>query len=153
MTEIERKFILEKFPNYEYKAKIQIIQFYICSENDKIIRVRKIGDKYNIGFKKGKGMSRTEIEIDIDEQNFQNLSKLEMKNKIKKNRYLFELENYTAEIDVFEDNLKGLIIAEVEFKNKKLAENFVPPEWFGKEVTNDYRYTNSHLSKTQKIPS
>jgi len=36
---------------------------------------------------------------------------------------------------------------EVEFSSVAQAEAFVPPAWFGKEITEDIRYKNTHLSK------
>jgi CYTH domain-containing protein len=51
------------------------------------------------------------------------------------------------ELDIFEGNLQGLIIAEVEFKNEKDAEEFVYPAWFrgAVDVTLDHRYKNQSL--------
>ena len=43
--------------------------------------------------------------------------------------------------------LEGLLIVEVEFNSKELANSFVPPIWFGKEVTMDLKYKNETLSK------
>ena len=34
---------------------------------------------------------------------------------------------------------------EVEFESLEEAESFTPPEWFGKDVSEDNRYKNSSL--------
>ena len=50
-----------------------------------------------------------------------------------------------VEIDVFEGWLKGLIIAEVEFKSSKQAEEFKMPNWFGGPLENK-AFSNRALS-------
>ena len=146
-TEIERKFLLDKLPqDIEIVESFEIIQFYICQDKDKIVRLRKIGNRYNIGFKKGGGLSRFEKEISIAENDFIDLKKLGEKNKISKRRLITMIGKNRIEIDVFKENLEGLLVVEVEFETQEEAKKFVPPKWFAKEVTDDYKYTNSYLS-------
>ncbi len=47
------------------------------------------------------------------------------------------------EVDVFEGENKGLIIAEVELKSEN--QKIKIPSWIGKEVTNDRRFRNANL--------
>ena len=47
----------------------------------------------------------------------------------------------------WDDNLSGLIVAEIEFDSVEKAEGFQPPKWFGKDITSDKRYKNAHLSQ------
>ena len=54
-------------------------------------------------------------------------------------------EELAHEIDVFEGDNEGLVIAEVELHSED--ELFDRPEWLGEEVTYDARYTNSSLAK------
>jgi CYTH domain-containing protein len=53
----------------------------------------------------------------------------------------------TAELEIFHDKLEGLAMVEVEFSSKEEANQFVIPNWFGAEVTNDAKYRNSNLSQ------
>ena len=53
----------------------------------------------------------------------------------------------TAELDVFHGALSGLWLVEVEFPDEESAARFLPPVWFGPEVTQDARYQNSSLSR------
>ena len=66
--------------------------------------------------------------------------------KSTKKRYLIPYDKYTIELDVFENEYQGLIIAEVEFKSMEEADAFAPPEWFGEDVSKDKNYTNAHLA-------
>ena len=66
---------------------------------------------------------------------------------IAKKRYLIPLnEKLTAELDVFEQELSGLLLVEVEFDTVEEANSFVPPTWFGEDVTNSGKYHNSYMS-------
>ena len=64
-----------------------------------------------------------------------------------KNRYNIKLDNeLTAELDVFDNQLNGLILVEVEFEKEEDIINFVKPDWFGKDVSKNKKYRNSFLS-------
>ncbi len=154
MKEIERKFLLEKIPNsIKILQKKEIIQIYICSEEKTAIRVRKYGDNYFLTIKSGSGTERFEKEFEINKKDFSEIQKINSHRKIRKYRYICKHNNFIIEIDEFKDNLNGLLLAEVEFKNLIEAKNFSPPKWFGKDVTYNKKYTNYFLSKSQKIPN
>lgn len=70
---------------------------------------------------------------------------------IRKFRHVIPIDNNLfIELDVFQDDLSPLILAEVEFPSEEMAENFQPPSWFGEDVTFSSLYHNSTLSKTEK---
>lgn len=50
-------------------------------------------------------------------------------------------------MDVFEEELAPLLLAEVEFDTREEADVFVPPLWFGEDVTFSGKYQNSYLSR------
>ena len=56
-----------------------------------------------------------------------------------------------GELDIFGGVLDGLYFIEVEFESEEDAENFVPPVWFGENVSDDKRYANSYLSKCNDL--
>ena len=69
-----------------------------------------------------------------------------MKVQIKK-RYLVPIDGgLTAEVDIYEGELEGLMTTEVEFPSLEEAENFVAPDWFGKDVSEEKAYKNTSLS-------
>ena len=53
---------------------------------------------------------------------------------------------YTIELDVFEGDYEGLILAEVEFPNEQEALSFTAPGWFSRDVTFSGEYQNSRLA-------
>jgi adenylate cyclase len=50
------------------------------------------------------------------------------------------------EIDVFQGDDRGLVIAEIELQHEN--EVLEKPNWLGREVTSDPRYSNANLAKT-----
>ena len=67
---------------------------------------------------------------------------------ISKVRYIIPLDDgLKIELDHFSSPIKDLYLAEIEFESVEQAEAYVPPAWFGRDVTYDPRYHNSVMSK------
>ena len=150
-TEIERKFLVKNVPfeldDYEVH---NIYQGYIAT--NPTMRLRKDNDRYIFTFK-GKGLiKKTEFEYELDEEQFARLWKKVESNKIVKKRYIIPIEKgLKAELDIYEDFLEGFMTVEVEFSSMEEALVFQPPEWFGKDVSNDRRYSNASLAINGKV--
>ncbi len=158
--EIERKFTIKTLPeNLEQYPCLQLEQGYISTEP--VIRIRKQNDQYILTCK-GKGfLAREEFELPLSKENFLHLKSKCDGNVISKKRYLIPLtaptfssecmsefipDKLTVELDIFDAPFAPLVIAEVEFSCLEAAEAFIPPEWFGEDVTNNLEYHNSALS-------
>lgn len=147
--EIERKFKLESFDTSLASKAFRIVQGYIVSEENKTVRVRIKGEKGFITIK-GKsdqeGLARFEWEKEISVSEVEQLLHLCDGGTIDKVRYEIPVGKHTFEVDVFEGDNKGLIVAEVELSSTD--EEYIKPDWLGDEVTGDKRYYNSMLMKT-----
>jgi adenylate cyclase len=60
-------------------------------------------------------------------------------------RYRLPWHGLTWDIDVFQGENQGLVIAEIELPDEDKA--FELPDWLGPEVTSDPRYSNTNLAK------
>lgn len=148
-TEIERKFLVNRLPasmgNY---SKTAIRQGYlIVTDNGTELRIRQKADRFFQTVKMGEGLSRTEIEIGLSEDQFKDLWPHTADRRVSKIRYNVPVGEHTAELDCFEGALTGLEMVEVEFPSAEASRQFEPPEWFGVEVTEDKRYKNKWLAK------
>lgn len=143
--EIERKFIIPKLPDdLEDYPHTHIWQGYLCARPT--VRIRCEEKKYTLTYK-GKGMmAREEYNLPLSKKSFQHLAEKIDGIPIVKTRYRLPLEPYTIELDVFEGAHEGIWLAEVEFPSIEEATAFMPPEWFGPEVTHDHRYHNVWLA-------
>ena len=65
----------------------------------------------------------------------------------RKHRTRIPWQSYMIELDIFEAPFEGLMLAEVEFETELEAVAFIPPEWFGRDVTFEKEYHNSTLSR------
>jgi len=143
--EIERKYLLK---NNDWRklstSSFKIKQGYLNSNIERTVRVRRIGDKALLTIKsKNEGITRSEYEYEIPVEDAISLLDLCEKPIIEKTRSIVVFENKTWEIDEFEGENKGLIIAEIELSSEN--EKFILPDWIGKEVSDDVRYYNSSL--------
>ncbi|PYV92765.1 MAG: hypothetical protein DMG05_03580 [Acidobacteria bacterium] len=77
------------------------------------------GNKCSLTIKHGWGKSRIEEEIRIDESQFVSLWELAGKKRVKKVRYRTPHEGMNIELDVYQEKVKGLITAEVEFPSEE----------------------------------
>lgn len=145
--EIERKFLVKKLPkNLKQFQKHEIWQDYLyIKSNQDEARIRQQDNKYFKTAKIGKGKIRHELESEISKQEFDKLSKQTLNLPIKKTRYLIPYKNHLLELNLFHGKLKGFKMVEVEFKSLTESNEFLPPDWLGKEITNDKRYRNTSL--------
>ena len=145
--EIERKFLIKKLPDNltSFKAR-KIEQAYLCT--DPVVRVRRDNDDYYLTYKSKGMIVREEYNLPLTKEAYGHLLAKADGNIITKTRYeIPEKDNLTIELDVFEGKFDGLLLAEVEFASEEEALGYIPPEWFGEDVSNSTKYHNSTLSR------
>lgn len=145
--EIERKFLVSGEFRQDSPESYRIMQGYICSDQDRTVRVRVRGDKGFLTIKgrsSADGLSRYEWEKEIPASEAVELMALCGSGIIDKTRYLVPFGRHTFEVDVFHGANEGLVLAEIELAEEQ--ETFEKPSWLGEEVTGDPRYYNSMLS-------
>lgn len=145
--EIERKYLIHELPenltDYPFK---QIEQGYLCTSP--VVRIRRSDDKYILTYKGSGLMMREEYNLPLTKEGYEHLKPKADGILITKKRYLIPLtDKLTIELDIFENELAPLMLAEVEFETREDADRFVPPEWFGEDVTFSTDYHNSTLSR------
>ena len=146
--EIERKFLVKKenLPENleQYPCKV-IEQGYLCTEP--VVRIRKSNDNYYLTYKSKGLLAREEYNLPLTQEGYEHMLPKIDGRLIEKSRYLIPLDGkLTAELDIFEGDLAPLIIVEVEFDSLDAANSFIPPEWFGEDVTESRKYHNSNLA-------
>lgn len=143
--EIERKFLVKRLPNLNNYQKYDISQGYISI--DPVVRLRKQDSSYYLTKKSKGSLIREEIEVEISQEVYDILLSLIQTRIIEKTRYKIPLENgLIAELDIYHNDLASLYTVEVEFKTMKEAQSFIPPNWFGEDITEDNRFKNNNLA-------
>ncbi len=141
MIELEKtylaKFIPENLRNCKSK---EIVDIYIPkSKRHPTIRIRKNGDNYEITKKepiKDDPSHQKEQTIILTEEEFNELMKLDGK-KAHKLRYFYEYNGKMAEVDVFQDKLKGLVVVDFEFETKEEKDSFEMPDFCLVDITSE----------------
>lgn len=142
MIELEKTYLARYLPlglkDCKYK---EIIDVYIPKSSvHPTLRIRKNGDKYEMTKKepvvKGDSSTQKEQTIILTEQEFDELSKLDGK-RTHKIRYYYDCNGRTAEIDVFQDDLLGLVLVDFEFDSQDEKNSFNMPEFCLAEVTQE----------------
>jgi adenylate cyclase len=145
-TEIEHKFLLA---NDGWRQHIQksnyFKQGYLSSQPTSSIRVRIAGQQAWLNIKSATiGTTRQEYEYEIPLPDAEEmLNTLCRKPLIEKTRHFIPINQHLWEIDEFDGDNKGLVIAEIELQ--EAGETFIKPSWIGEEVTHELRYYNNNL--------
>ena len=144
--EIERKFLVKNDDWRLLGTKVHYAQGYLIADGDRTVRVRIAGESCYITIKgRVEGISRKEFEYQIPADEALELLQLCPLPAIEKYRTKILFEGKIWEIDEFEGDNQGLILAEIELESED--ESFSVPPWIGEEVTGDLRYYNSVLSR------
>lgn len=149
MIEIERKFLVtsDKFKEEAFKDT-RIVQGFLNRDPQRTVRVRLHGDTGVLtvkGASSNRGLSRFEWEKQIEKHEAEALLNYCETGIIDKTRYEVKVNDHIFEVDVFNGDNVGLIIAEIELEHENEA--FEKPKWLGQEVTGQIKYYNSQLSK------
>jgi len=144
-TEIERKFV-PRDDSWRHLARgVRYRQGYLSVDSERTVRVRTVGDRGFLTVKgKTVGASRLEFEYPVPLDDAEQMLDLLCQGPlIEKTRYNIPHRGLTWEVDEFEGDNAGLVIAEVELTSEDQALEL--PDWIGEEVTGDPRYYNANL--------
>ena len=141
MIELERTFLAKKLPSELKQAKKkQMLDVYLpSSASHPNLRIRKNGDKYEITKKELTGNDYSKLSektIPLTKEEFEELITLKGK-RVAKTRHVFNHNGTTCEFDVFEEELKGLVLVDFEFETEEEKKKFVMPDFCLIEVTQE----------------
>jgi len=145
--EIERKFLVIGDAWRQGVTRTHVIrQAYLTRGGRTSVRVRRIDqDAAFLTIKTtGGGLARHEFEYAIPAADAEQLMAEREGAIVAKTRYIVPGGGVTWEVDVFEGENAGLVVAEVELTHPD--QGFTRPSWLGAEVTSDRRYGNADLA-------
>lgn len=152
--EIERKFLLASDAwRAQASRHVRMAQGYL-NDADAVttgrqhvsVRVRIAGDVAHLNIKSREaGPSRQEFEYPIPLHEAEALLALCVGGRIEKQRHYVTHVGHLWEIDEFDGDNAGLVVAEIELASED--EVFARPDWIGSEVTDQSRYYNLMLAE------
>jgi CYTH domain-containing protein len=145
--EIERKFLVIGDGWRQNARATRYRQGYIVAGGGRTVRIRTSGRAAFLTIKGPRtGLSRDEFEYAIPVKDARAmLDTLCVGGLIEKVRHEVEAGGLVWEIDEFEGDNAGLLLAEVELEREDQVVKL--PAWVGREVTADRRYYNSYLTR------
>jgi len=150
--ERERRFLLDQFPKNAIAVRVRRITDYYIEGTT--LRLREQNEDSGPSIfkltqkvpKRGSGAQQGFITtMYLTEDDFCVLAQLSAR-KLNKIRYSVP----PFGIDVFQDNLEGLLLAEAEFDSSVDADNLTLPSFILHEVSSDERFTGGQLVRASR---
>jgi len=144
--EIERKFLVTGEGWRTGGIGVPYIQGYLSRDPDRIVRVRRAGDRAFLTIKgRTRGITRPEFEYPIPLADAVAMLTLCDGPVVEKIRTEVDFGGKRWEVDEFQGANAGLVLAEIELSRED--EPFALPPWVGEEVSGDPRYSNVRLAR------
>lgn len=139
MIELERTYLPKSLPNLEGCKSKEIIDIYLPTPaRHPTLRIRKNGSRYEITKKEPVAddpSKQKEETTSITKEEFDELNQSVQGKRVHKIRYYYPYQNRTAEIDVFQGLLKGLVLVDFEFETEEDKDSFATPEFCMVDIT------------------
>lgn len=147
-SEIERKFLVPAVPGSEELGPgARLRQGYLAIDGRVEVRLRLSEGSATLTVKAGAGLARNEVEAELSAVEAGELWPHTEGRRVEKVRYRTPLATgEVADVDVYDGALAGLATAEVEFTSEHVARAFMPPDWFGRELTGETGWSNASLA-------
>lgn len=151
VIELERRFLLSELPPGLSKPR-RIHDLYIdgtrlrlrtVEDLDGFVLQRKLGHKRRAEEANPSIVNHTSLYL--NETEFETLSSLPGRSLVKV-RWIVEANGRRAAVDVFEGELQGLSMLEVDFDTYEEMAAFTPPSWAGDEVSRHDGFSGGVLS-------
>ncbi len=141
-TELELTYLARTIPDglADCPSKLIVDVYYPAAELHPRLRIRQRGDQYEITKKAlahGTDSSHLiEHTIELTREEFEALTQTPGR-RVAKRRYLYDYRGRTAEIDVFEGDLAGLVEVDFEFTDRDAQLAFQMPDFCLADVTQE----------------
>jgi CYTH domain-containing protein len=152
VREFERRFILPDIPAGVSDER-RISDLYLDGTR---LRVRLVATPGGVVLQRKLGQKRRIAEDDpttiwhtslyLNQAEYELLASLSGGTLIK-TRWTIDVDRRRGAVDVFEGELAGLVLLEVDLVGFDDFHNFIPPTWVGTEVTTDETFTGGSLAR------
>jgi CYTH domain-containing protein len=125
-------------------------QAYLSTDPDRTVRIRTVGERAWLTIKgRAKGAERAELEYEIPASDAPQLFSLARAHVVEKRRHRVEHRGAVWEVDEFSGDNAGLVTAEIELEDADALDRAVRerPDWVGRELTSDHRFSNNNLAE------
>lgn len=141
-VELEYTYLAKEIPKdlASSPSKLIVDVYYPADIAHPYLRIRQKGDTYELTKKEPANGSDSSYQLEhtvvLDRGEFEALTKAPGR-RVAKRRYFYEYKGRTAEIDVFEGDLKGLVEVDFEFATREEQLAFTMPDFCLADVTQE----------------
>ncbi|HEV7309616.1 hypothetical protein [Ensifer sp.] len=148
--ENERRFLVERCPDLSKRDYRTIEDLYVTGSRLRARAIRYIDGrppafKFCKKYPSESAISAPIVNIYLTAEEYGLLSQLPGKT-LSKRRYRLDFGGILCGIDVFEGELSGLVLSEIEAASAEALMALAPPPWSGLEVTDDAFFRGAHLA-------
>ena len=112
---------------------VHYLQGYLTTDPKRNVRVRIGDDAASLTIKgEADGFTRPEFEYSVPLSDAEDIKKLCLKPILEKTRYAIQCDGLTWEVDEYDGENKGLVVAEVETQSDASIEHV--PAWVGEDI-------------------
>lgn len=133
--EIERKWKVKTMPDLTGLKPLSDERYYLFADETVSLRFQQRGDRFELERMEAIGeLTRNQAKLAIGAAEFEALKKV-AKGPLLRDSYLIRAADPQITLKIYRGLFEGLIRIEVEFTSLDQAKAFVPPDWFGIEMT------------------
>lgn len=149
--ELERTFLVREIPPELKNCDcVEVCDLYIPrKEGHPILRLRMRGDNFEITKKiptdENDASCQHEHTITLTKEEYDILNRAKGR-RIRKLRYFYPYEGSIGEIGIFQDDLRGLVLADFEFRTVAEKDSFKMPGFCLADVTQDLMFAGGSLA-------
>ncbi len=144
--ERERRFLVADAPELPARGA-ESRHGYLAVDGVVAVRVREVdGADWTLTIRAGRGDSRIELEWPVSREQFDTAWAQTRGRRIRITRYTVAANGHPIAVDVFHDDLDGLVLAQIDFDSDEAMAKFELPAWFAREVTDELAFTNASLA-------
>lgn len=155
--EHERKWLLPKMPAIPLPKGSEIEQGYLFDDPAAEMRIRVKDGRPILGMKgedPNDRVSRFQWEQPFFGKPFTAFWAMTEGKRVSKTRYEIPHGDFVIELDQFHGPHEGLVVIEIEANSAEMLSDISLPNWAegAVDVTNDVRFSNRELAKSQAVP-
>ena len=149
-VELELTYLVKTLPDLtKAPSKLVVDVYFPLGSTHACLRLRQNGDQYEMTKKipvdNADASHQHEHTIKLTQPEFAALAAAPGKRVVKR-RYFYDYNGRVAEIDVFQEDLKGLVLADFEFETREEQVAFKMPDFCLADVTQDEAVAGGFLA-------
>lgn len=141
--ELELTFLAKQIPKeIQGAVAVDMVDIYIPEDTSvhSKLRIRKKGSSYEITKKiptlATDASKHEETTIELSEIEYAALANVSQKT-VHKERYSLIFQETSMEVDIFKDELEGLVVIDFEFDTEQQMKDFIPPDFCLADITQE----------------